>query len=150
MKHIRSHIRNAIYDILVAHNDLQGVEIFKNRTKPIGLQGDGSALEVIVTREASQPQGNHSDTIEYSRTIDVQIIGYVVGAAQDEVADKSDGLALIVEQALHTDLTLVDLALEGWLEATDMVLDSNAYANASFAQSWKYISALSQAQISEL
>lgn len=137
-EHIRTTIRNAISEHLKAHASFVGITVFKSRSRPVGMKGSGKfAVEILIPRETTDPQGNRGDDTEYEREIEVQLIGYCSAVSDDEATDVSDGLALKLETAMHDDTTLGGIVTDLWMAGTDFALDSGAYANASFSLVWK-------------
>ncbi len=139
-EHIRTTVRNAIAGHLTGHALFAGIAIYKSRSRPIGLRGsEQSAVEILVPREITNGQGNHDGDGEYERRIEVQLIGYCTAVTDEDAADRADDLALQLETAMHDDLTLGGIVTALWMEGTDLALDANAYANASFSQVWKVL-----------
>lgn len=138
VQHIRTAIRHAIAELLQNHADMAGIDIYRARSRPIGLKdADGEAVEILVPTESSDIQGNHNGDVSYDRLIDVHLIGYHKGTNGESATDAVDLLSLKLETAMHSTKDLGGLIIEMNLVSTNFNLDSGAYANASFAQVWK-------------
>ncbi len=138
-KHVRGSIRDYFAQLLEDAAELDGVVIYKNRLRPIGIQENGKALEILVASESAQPIGSGKFPPQYERSIQVQIVGYNKAKSEDVAADESDELAALVEEIFGAVVVPAPLFTDLIYEATDFALDPGAYRNASFAQTWRII-----------
>lgn len=144
-EHIRTTVRKAIAAQLAVEQPT--LKIYAARSRPMGLSSPGELVEILVPRERALVQANHSGGLEYIREIEILLIGYHAATSDDAAADGADLLALNLETAIHSDLTLGNKVQDMWLTTTDFALDAAAYANASFSQSWTVLVAKSLADM---
>lgn len=128
-------VRDGLHAILTAA--LPDVEIFRNRTRPIGAQAGGKVLEILVSRETAAPFGGSGSPGHYERAIEIMLVGYVSHLTATEAADARADFRLAVEAAVL--LTPASHAAFGGavtdfhMTGTDLALDAGAFAGASFA-----------------
>lgn len=110
MKHVRAQIREYVANLLEAQG--QFTAVYRSRTKDVARESLPAAI-VYVQEEANQVQTQGANALhDRSADLVVEILVRSQSATDesqffDEVADEC---ALVVERALHTDLTLGGLA----------------------------------------
>ena len=133
--HIRTSMRNALFVQLSAA--LPTTKIYKSRSRPIGVGSGKNVVEILVPNEQSALQGAHHEGAEYSREIDILLVGYCARSDSEIAADDADELALQLETAIHADATLGGVVEQIWMTGTDFTLDASVFSNAGFAQRWR-------------
>jgi hypothetical protein len=98
MAHQRTLIRNAVVALLIAADTAAADRVYATRFDPIRQL---PTIAVYSGNEAVDPSSGDTAPRELTRTVDVEIVGYVAHTAAVPVDVAMDNLAQQIEDAMH-------------------------------------------------
>jgi hypothetical protein len=119
--HERKAIRDAVAAQLVAASTSVGTRVFTSRYAPFQLD-ECPAIRVTTEEELTDTEKSKTSPRQLSRTVTVKITGFLV-AAEADMADALDALALEIEAAMDADRFLSN---SDGATARDSMLKSSA------------------------